>query len=55
VIPAVQSTQDMILAPLKPGERGAFLSMMRRMVAINNSHSRAPLRINRGEPAGKKP
>jgi len=55
VIPAVQSTQDMILAPLKPGERGAFMSMMRRMVAINNSHSRAPLRIVRGEPTGKKP
>ena len=55
VIPAVQSTQDMILAPLKPAERGAFLSMLRRMVAINNSHSRAPLRINRGELAVKKP
>jgi len=55
VIPAVQSAQGMILAPLKPGERGAFMSMLRRMVDLNNSHSRAPLRINGGEPAGKEP
>ncbi|HTC18681.1 MAG TPA: MarR family winged helix-turn-helix transcriptional regulator [Stellaceae bacterium] len=54
-IPAVQLAQGMILAPLKPGERGAFMSMLRRMVDLNNSHSRAPLRVNGGEPVGKEP
>jgi len=46
VMPAVQSAQDLILAPLKPAERGAFMALLQRMVDINNNHSRAPLRVH---------
>jgi len=42
--PAVQSTQRLILAPLKPGERSAFMHMLKHLVYLNNEHSRAPLR-----------
>jgi DNA-binding MarR family transcriptional regulator len=42
--PAVKSTQRLILAPLKPGERAAFLLMLKHLVHLNNAHSRAPLR-----------
>jgi DNA-binding MarR family transcriptional regulator len=42
--PAVQSTQRLILAPLKPGERSAFIQMLKHLVYLNNEHSRAPLR-----------
>jgi MarR family transcriptional regulator, lower aerobic nicotinate degradation pathway regulator len=42
--PAVQSTQRLILAPLKPGERSAFMQMLKELVYLNNEHSRAPLR-----------
>jgi MarR family transcriptional regulator, lower aerobic nicotinate degradation pathway regulator len=42
--PMVQSTQRLILAPLKPGERDAFLHMLKHLVHLNNEHSRAPLR-----------
>ena len=41
---AVQATQRLILAPLKPSERAAFMQMLKRLVHINNEHSRAPLR-----------
>jgi DNA-binding MarR family transcriptional regulator len=50
-VPAVQSVQEKILAPLKPGERAGFMAMLQRMVDLNNSHSRAPLRLNGEEPA----
>jgi hypothetical protein len=30
------------LAPLKPEERRRFVSMLERIVQINNTHSRAP-------------
>jgi MarR family transcriptional regulator, lower aerobic nicotinate degradation pathway regulator len=43
--PAVQSTQRLILAPLKASERGAFLRMLKELVHLNNEHSRAPLRL----------
>jgi MarR family transcriptional regulator, lower aerobic nicotinate degradation pathway regulator len=43
--PAVQSTQRLILAPLKANERGAFLRMLKELVHLNNEHSRAPLRL----------
>lgn len=43
--PAVQSTQRLILAPLKASERGAFLRMLNELVHLNNEHSRAPLRL----------
>jgi DNA-binding MarR family transcriptional regulator len=42
--PMVQSTQRLILAPLKPGERDAFMQMVKHLVHLNNEHSRAPLR-----------
>lgn len=43
--PAVQSTQRLILAPLKASERGLFLRMLNQLVHLNNEHSRAPLRL----------
>jgi MarR family transcriptional regulator, lower aerobic nicotinate degradation pathway regulator len=43
--PAVQSTQRLILAPLKASERDAFLRMLKELVHLNNEHSRAPLRL----------
>jgi len=42
--PAVQATQRLILAPLKPSERSVFMQMLKRLVHLNNEHSRAPLR-----------
>jgi len=42
--PAVAATQRLILAPLKPGERGDFMRMLKHLVHLNNEHSRAPLR-----------
>jgi DNA-binding MarR family transcriptional regulator len=54
-IPAVAKVQDMILAPLAPGERGVFMAMLQRMVDINNSHSRAPLRAVGAGPVRKLP
>jgi DNA-binding MarR family transcriptional regulator len=42
--PAVQSTQRLILAPLKPSHRSAFMTMLKHLVYLNNEHSRAPLR-----------
>jgi DNA-binding MarR family transcriptional regulator len=42
--PMVQSTQRLILAPLEPGERDAFMQMVKHLVHLNNEHSRAPLR-----------
>jgi len=47
---AVGGVQDMILAPLKPAERTMFMDLLRRLVHLNNEHSRAPLRLN-GEEA----
>jgi DNA-binding MarR family transcriptional regulator len=43
---AVAETQRLILAPLKPGERTAFMQMLKHLVHLNNEHSRAPLRPN---------
>lgn len=48
--PAVQATQRLILAPLKPSERSAFMAMLKRLVHLNNEHSRAPLRPNGPRP-----
>ncbi len=46
IAPAVEATQRVILAPLKPGERTAFMRMLKHLVHLNNEHSRAPLRPN---------
>src|SRR5580692_5226317 len=55
--PAVQSTQRLILAPLKPGERSAFMQMLKHLVYLNNKRSRAPLRPNgmRATPRSREP
>ena len=42
--PAVQSTQRLILAPLKASERNTFMQMLWHLVHLNNAHSRAPVR-----------
>jgi MarR family transcriptional regulator, lower aerobic nicotinate degradation pathway regulator len=42
--PGVEATQRLILAPLKPGQRLAFMRMLKQLVQLNNEHSRAPLR-----------
>lgn len=41
---AVAATQRLILAPLKPHERTAFMGMLKHLVHLNNEHSRAPQR-----------
>lgn len=43
--PAVQSTQRLILTPLKASERAVFVRMLKELVHLNNEHSRAPLRL----------
>lgn len=48
IAPAVDATQRLILAPLKASERGAFMAMLKRLVRLNNKHSRAPLRPEEG-------
>jgi MarR family transcriptional regulator, lower aerobic nicotinate degradation pathway regulator len=44
IAPAVAATQRLILEPLKPGERSAFLQMLKHLVHLNNARSRAPMR-----------
>jgi len=44
--PAVQSTQRRILQPLAMSERTTLMRMLKKLVHLNNEHSRAPLRIN---------
>ncbi len=48
--PAVLSTQRLILAPLKPGERLAFMQMLKHLVHLNNERSRAPSRTTATAP-----
>jgi len=48
--PAVQSTQRLILAPLKTSERSAFMQMLNHLVHLNNKHSRAPVRARERRP-----
>ena len=48
--PAVQSTQQLILAPLKMGERHAFMATLKHLVHLNNKHSRAPVRARERRP-----
>jgi DNA-binding MarR family transcriptional regulator len=47
VAPAVQATQRLILKPLKPRARSAFVEMLKHLVHLNNAHSRAPWRPKR--------
>jgi MarR family transcriptional regulator, lower aerobic nicotinate degradation pathway regulator len=48
---AVAAAQRRILTPLAPAERRQFMTMLARLVDINNVHSRAPLRPPNGSPA----
>jgi MarR family transcriptional regulator, lower aerobic nicotinate degradation pathway regulator len=52
--PAVRSTQRLILAPLKAGERSAFMQMLKRLVHLNNERSRAPLRPKNARHRGRR-
>jgi DNA-binding MarR family transcriptional regulator len=47
---SVASAQRLILAPLRPAERPVFMSMLKRLVRINNPLSRAPRRAIRRPP-----
>jgi DNA-binding MarR family transcriptional regulator len=44
------SVERFILAPLSAAERPVFVAMMKRLVHINNEHSRAPLRTQDERP-----
>ncbi len=44
---AIDKAQERILAPLAPRERATFMALLARLVDINNSYSRAPLRAER--------
>jgi MarR family transcriptional regulator, lower aerobic nicotinate degradation pathway regulator len=50
IAPAVAATQRLILAPLKAGERDAFMRMLKTLVLTNNGRSRAPLRPQDEQP-----
>jgi len=50
IAPAVAATQRLILAPLKAGERAAFMQMLKHLVHLNNEHSRAPFRPRENRP-----
>jgi hypothetical protein len=43
--PAVLVTQKRILEPLTMSERAMLMRMLKKLVHLNNEHSRAPLRI----------
>lgn len=43
--PFVESTQTRILEPLTMSERVALMRMLKKLVHLNNEHSRAPLRL----------
>ena len=43
--PFVESTQTRILEPLTLSERAALMRMLKKLVHLNNEHSRAPLRL----------
>jgi len=43
---AVQATQRRILEPLTTNERAVLMRMLKKLVHLNNEHSRAPLRLN---------
>jgi DNA-binding MarR family transcriptional regulator len=45
-----RSVERLILAPLNAAERPVFVAMMKRLVHINNEHSRAPLRTKDERP-----
>ena len=44
VQPAIEVSQERILAPLDTEERKAFMALLAKLVDVNNSNSRAPRR-----------
>mgnify|MGYP001502634449 FL=1 len=44
VLPAAETAQDRMLAPLSAAERRQFVSLLQKMADGNNDESRAPLR-----------
>lgn len=45
----IDRVQERILAPLSARERATFMGLLARLVDINNSYSRAPLRARRSD------
>ncbi len=43
----VDAAQDKIVAPLNARDRTTFMRIMRKLVDLNNDHSRVPLQLNR--------
>ena len=43
IIPMLEQAQDRLLAPLAPDEQIVFLSLMSKIVHVNNVYSRVPL------------
>lgn len=43
--PRVEAAQKIILKPLSRTERAQFMRMMRKLVILNNEHSRVPLQL----------
>mgnify|MGYP003629041413 CR=1 FL=1 len=48
-IEAIAEVQRRILEPLETNEQQAFLSLLSKLVAVNNAHSRAPLDLKKRE------
>ena len=44
---AIAEVQRRLLKPLGPAEQQAFLSLLSRLVSVNNAHSRAPLDLEK--------
>ncbi|HXK54277.1 MAG TPA: MarR family transcriptional regulator [Hyphomicrobiales bacterium] len=44
ILPRVRQIQDILLAPLAPGERETFRALLQKAVEANNQNSRVPLR-----------
>ena len=44
--PAIEATQRRIVEPLTASERTALMQMLKKLVHLNNEHSRAPLRVS---------
>jgi len=45
IIPMLDRAQERILAPLNPKEQAVFLSLLTKLVNVNNAYSRVPLNV----------
>ncbi|MBS0531888.1 MAG: MarR family transcriptional regulator [Proteobacteria bacterium] len=48
-MPAIDRAQERMMAPLKPAERKTIMTLLAKLVHLNNDVSRAPLRIDHGK------